>query len=308
MESKITICTPSYNRGYIIEQLYSSLKKQSYKNFEWIIVDDGSNDDTEKKIKKMIEDKEIVIKYFKQKNGGKHRAVNKGISEANSEIFFIVDSDDYLPNYSLERIVNWFKILNNTKQNEKFIGVAGAKMYTSGKLVGNNYKDKFIDTDYLTYRKKLKIKGDKAEVFNTNILKKYRFKEYENENFLTEATLWNEIAKDGYIFRWYSEAIYYCEYLDDGLSKNSSAKFKQNWEGTKYFLFQEMSLEYKSNLFQRIKNIGYYTKIGIVNGYKLKNLREEININVKINKIEVLLGNILGICAYFREIIKKKIL
>ncbi len=107
---KITIFTATFNRAYIIKNLYDSLVGQRYVNFEWIIVDDGSTDTTEEIVQTFIKDDKIAIQYIKQSNKGKHFAINKGVSLASGELFFIVDSDDKLPENSLELIVNQHSI------------------------------------------------------------------------------------------------------------------------------------------------------------------------------------------------------
>ena len=92
----VTIFTPTYNRAYIIGKLYGSLLEQTDRNFEWLIVDDGSTDNTRELIGSFIREDRISIRYFRQENGGKHRAINRGVREAAGELFFIVDSDDQL--------------------------------------------------------------------------------------------------------------------------------------------------------------------------------------------------------------------
>ena len=100
---RITVFTPAYNRGYIIEKLYRSLQNQTFRNFEWLIIDDGSSDNTSEKIQSFIQDNnDFPIIFEKVENGGKHRAINLGVQKARGELFFIVDSDDYLTNTSLE--------------------------------------------------------------------------------------------------------------------------------------------------------------------------------------------------------------
>ena len=108
MNIKITIFTPTYNRDYIIINLYKSLLIQTLKDFEWLIIDDGSTDNTELLVSSFIKDNKINIRYIKQQNGGKHRAINKALEEAKGELFFIVDSDDQLVDNAIERILYYF--------------------------------------------------------------------------------------------------------------------------------------------------------------------------------------------------------
>ena len=216
---KITVFTPTFNRGYIIENLYKSLQRQSYKNFQWIVIDDGSEDDTEKLFEKWMSENNVFdITYKKVKNGGKHRAINIATEIAEGELFFIVDSDDYLTDYALEKVIKWEATIKN--KNE-FAGVAGVKGYSINSRVGNTFKGEYIDATSLE-RNKNNITGDKAEVFYLDILKKYKFPEFEGEKFVTEKVVWNQIAYDGYKIRWFNEIIYICDYLEDGLTKSMS--------------------------------------------------------------------------------------
>lgn len=216
---KITVFTPTFNRGYIIENLYKSLQRQSYKNFQWIVIDDGSEDDTEKLFEKWMSENNVFdITYKKVKNGGKHRAINIATEIAEGELFFIVDSDDYLTDYALEKVIKWEATIKN--KNE-FAGVAGVRGYSINSRIGNTFNGEYIDATSLE-RDKNNITGDKAEVFYLDILKKYKFPEFEGEKFVTEKVVWNQIAYDGYKIRWFNEIIYICDYLEDGLTKSMS--------------------------------------------------------------------------------------
>jgi glycosyltransferase involved in cell wall biosynthesis len=113
---RITVFTPTYNRAYVISNLYKSLCSQSFKNFEWLVVDDGSSDDTESLFSNWISNSDFEIRYYKTKNGGKHRAINKGMELANGEIFFTMDSDDELTSDALEKIDGWFNEIKDTKE------------------------------------------------------------------------------------------------------------------------------------------------------------------------------------------------
>lgn len=102
----ITIFTPTYNRAELLPRLHKSLQEQTNKNFEWIVVDDGSTDNTKEVIENIIlqQENDFPIRYFYKENGGKHTAINRGVREANGDLFFIVDSDDILTFNSVELI------------------------------------------------------------------------------------------------------------------------------------------------------------------------------------------------------------
>lgn len=210
---KITVFTPIYNRAYNIKNLYNSLLNQTFKDFEWIIVDDGSNDNANEQVEQLQKENKIAITYFWQTNKGKHFAINKGVSMAKGELFFILDSDDELPDFSLEKVVEKYKKVEN---NPNIGGVAGRGMYKDGKIVGNdNFSE--ITTNSLLVRYEYKVTGDLSEVFKTEVMREFPFPEIVNEKFCPEALVWNRIAQK-YKLLFFNIPIYTIEYMPDGLS------------------------------------------------------------------------------------------
>lgn len=220
---KVTVLTPAYNRAYIINRLYESLKTQTYKNFEWLIIDDGSTDNTKELVNKFIEDNVISIRYVFQSNGGKHRALNKGISMINNEITFIVDTDDYLLDNAIEEIT---KMYEKYKDNKDICGFSFLRCFPDMSINGMKFeKDEYI-SDYITCRLNEKIRGDKAEAYYTKCLKEFPFLEIDNEKFLFEDYVWIKMAEK-YKTVHVNIPIYVGDYLEDGLTKNIS-KTKYN--------------------------------------------------------------------------------
>lgn len=210
----ITIFTPTFNRAYIISDLYQSLLRQTHTDFEWLIVDDGSTDSTEALITSFIEEGKIMIRYYKQVNGGKHRAINKGVALAKGELFFIVDSDDYLTDDAVEKILNKY---NNIANESEVAGVSFRRGYDFNQVIGHPvyFEDKLLSVFDFRYR--LKVSGDQAEVYKTDVLKAFPFPMIEDEWFCPESLVWNQIGKN-YQLLWTSDIIYICNYLADGLT------------------------------------------------------------------------------------------
>lgn len=243
----ITVFTPAYNRAHLLPRLFHTLKLQTNLAFEWLIIDDDSADDTESVVQIFIkEETEFPIRYYKQKHGGKHRAMNLAVKLAKGQYFFPVDSDDWLPENAIELITGWLKEIQGVPS---LCGVAGQKALADGKPVGNSFEnERSVDASSLE-RKKLHIEGDKAEVFATEVLREHPFPEFDGEYFVTEAACWNAIAADGYKLRWYQEPIYFCEYLEDGLTKtgaNDLSGHIANFQGYSYYVRQ--CLKVKSRL------------------------------------------------------------
>jgi glycosyltransferase involved in cell wall biosynthesis len=220
----ITVFTPTYNRAYILRQLYNSLKTQEYQDFEWLVIDDGSNDSTEQLIESwMAEGNSFEIRYYKQPNGGKHRAINNALGKARGLLFFIVDSDDWLTPDALLKVATWEQSL---PEGVKWCGVAGnlgtAIDYTPNTPLPSQPYDATLFERYTN------VSGERAHVFYTEIAKKYPYPEFESEKFMTEAVVYNRMARDGYMMRFYDDIIWVYEYKNDGLTKAGVALFQRN--------------------------------------------------------------------------------
>lgn len=244
---RITVFTPAYNRGYIIEKLYRSLQQQSFRNFEWVVVNDGSTDNTQELLEQYVEKPhDFPIRYVKTENGGKHRAINLGVELARGELFLIVDSDDYLTHDALEFID---KVERSIPENQKhrFGGVCGLRGYNESVLIGQTFDGEYLDITMLN-RPKHRIFGDKAEVFYTHILRKYPFPEFEGERFLTECVVWDKIATDGYLLRFYNHISIVCTYLADGLTADGYAKYRSSPKGWGLYINQSVQFGKLSGL------------------------------------------------------------
>lgn len=232
----ITIFTPAYNRAHLFLRLYDSLEAQTCKDFEWIVVDDGSNDNTKEVVKSFMENASFPIGYFFQKNGGKHRAINRGVKEAKGELFFIVDNDDMLVENAIERILFHY---NNIKDDKSFAGVCGLKAFFNGEKVGGEQDFGILDCNSLEFRYKYEIKGDMSEVFRTDVMRQFPFPEYEGERFCPEIVVFHRIAAQ-YKLRYFYEKVYLCEYLPDGLTA-SIVKIRMNSPEASTVCYKELS-------------------------------------------------------------------
>jgi len=216
----ITVFTPTYNRANLLPRLYQSLCKQTCKDFEWLIVDDGSTDDTFSVVKGFHERKNLNIRYFKKPNGGKHTAINLGAKLAEGELFFIADSDDYLPEDSIESVINCWEGLKKqvtTDVLSQFGGVCGLDGYADGTVVGSGLPQSILDTTTIELRDRYGVTGDMKEVFLTSVMREFPFPEVKSERFCPEALVWNRIGKK-YKLRFFNTVIYIAEYQEGGIT------------------------------------------------------------------------------------------
>lgn len=268
----ITVFTPTYNRGNLLNRLYQSLCRQNYKEFEWIIVDDGSLDDTSS-IVNIIQDKhpygDFSILYYKKENGGKHTAVNTGVQKAHGDLFFIADSDDILPPNALQIVA---EVWEQTKYDNTIGGICGFDGdINDGSIIGTGFPKEvhllnielsnhinigYIDATTRDVRFKLKVDGDMKEVFRTSVLREFPFPEINGERFCPEVLVWNRIASK-YKLRHIDKIIYLVEYQQDGIT-SAITRSRMNSPIASTMTYAEM-LDYDISLKWKIRSaINYW--------------------------------------------------
>lgn len=287
----ITVFTPTYNRAHTIVRTFESLQIQSDNDFEWVVVDDGSLDNTVELLYYLKKEAKFPMTVLQQENAGKHVAINLGVKVAQGELFLIVDSDDWIKPDAIAIIK---KIIKTLPSNEKYAGVSGVRVTPEGKLIGTSFKSEYVDCSAFE-RDKNNIKGDKAEVYFTSVLRDFSFPVFEGENFLTESVVWYRIAHAGYKIRWTNEAFYVCDYQRGGLSA-TTGKCSSNFNG--YQLTTKEMIEYKE--LTLMKRIGQLLAYAAISCKEKKNIKECAN---KINQ-PYFLVLILGKIGYMAFLIK----
>lgn len=255
----ISILTPTYNRGKLLLPLYESLKNLTFEDFEWLIVDDGSEDDTEQYalswIAHNIQNVEFPIRYIKKSNGGKHTAINRGVREANGELILILDSDDTLPADSLATIAQYYE---QCKGYKDCAGVCGLMAHHDGQLIGTGFPKEPMYESALQFRyaEKGNVTGDLLEVYKTSVMREFPFPEIENEKFCPESLVWNRIANKYKLF-CFNKVIYYRDYLEGGLT-SKIVRIRMNSPIASTMTYAEM-LDYNISLKWKIRSaINYW--------------------------------------------------
>lgn len=284
---KITVITPTYNRADKLPVLLNSLKQQTSKNFAWLLIDDGSTDHTEELVATW-NIKEFPFCYMRQENGGKHRALNRVIPFVDTAFVYIVDSDDYLLRDAISHIEGWIKEI---EKRPDIAAVSGLKISKTGKQISGFPpqipKNSFVIADNFE-RWKIGLTGDQAEVYRTELLKKYPFPEFAGEKFISEATVWDRIASEGYKIKWINTPICVCEYLPGGLSSNMEDLVLKNFKGFTYHM--KFSISHNRG-WRRMKDIVRYIKISRIKGLSRKEISKILNISYAY----VLVGNFIAL-------------
>lgn len=226
----LTIFTPTYNRAYILPQLYDSLCRQTNKEFVWLVVDDGSEDDTGQLVQRWIQNNKIVIQYIKQSNGGKHRAHNTAVEHCSTPWLVCVDSDDYMVDEAVDIILQRVALLEEQKGVEKYSAMVAPRKQ---KELKNEHIFATFKEASLTEIYRKGFVGETTLVFRSEVLKKYPFPTFEGEKFVTEAVVYDEIDKQ-YTMALIPKPLVVCEYIADGYSRNEKCLFLQNPKGWAY--------------------------------------------------------------------------
>lgn len=201
-EFHVTIFTPTYNRKKTIGRTYESIKALNLDisdkrlvSYEWIIVDDGSTDDTQLLVKQWCEDNDIAIRYYYQQNQGKHVAMNFAVQQARGKFWLTIDSDDtILPNALLKYLKVWYSI--NKTERDNFCGVSARCVDSDGNIVGDKLPFQPMDVSFTELRMKYRIEGEMLEMFRVDVLRQYPFPKYDTRmRFCPEAIAWFEMAK-----------------------------------------------------------------------------------------------------------------
>lgn len=290
----LTVFTPTYNRAHTLPRLFESLQSQSDKRFEWLICDDGSNDNTDEVVQKFIATADgFQIKYLKQQHGGKHRAQNIAINSASGKYFITCDSNKYLSGNAVALILSMF---NTIEGMSEMCGVGGYRADFSGNVYGGPMKlnGQFVDCTNLD-RQQFNLGGDKSTAFYTDILRKYPFPEFDGEYFVSESAWLTPMAMDGYKIRWFPKILVYGEYAEDGLTKQGANDYRGHFKNFNGFLSVLDSEIQAYGLHEKLPEI--YEAFDIAQEKRIKNtvLSEKLHLSAKqlsLLKLRRILGRI----------------
>ena len=291
----ITIITPTYNRAYILKNAYESLKKQTDRRFVWLIIDDGSNDNTEELINTWKTENKISIEYIKKENGGKASALNVAIDNIRTEYAVCLDSDDIFYDNTIEVVL---KQLEKEKNNDKCCGVLALRNNPDGTVMGSRRIPNAIN--YVSAQDiflRFRLRTELICFYKTSILKQYKFPEFVNEKFVSPAWMQYSVTHK-YKFRVSQDQLCQCEYVEDGLTKNKRKVIAKNPKG--YTCVKCFSFNLAPTLKLKIKH-GIMYDCGCIIAHDKKWLR-----NVKNKGLAILLRPIaygVYICR-FRKIVK----
>ena len=231
---KLTVFTPLYNRADKLYRIYDSLLKQTDYDFEWLIIDDGSQDNAREVVDALKQQAALFsIRYIYQENGGKHMAYNAALELAEGEYFFCLDSDDWLAenaiNNIMERITGDENIIVSYKTNEK------------GDLLSDKFPEGVLNSSFSDLYYKYKCFGEFSIIFRTSLARQFPFPEFKGELFIGELVIYDRMREFQTVLL--PKIITVCEYQSDGLTANINNTMKNNPAGYCLYFMQRIDME-----------------------------------------------------------------
>lgn len=254
----ITVFTPTYNRAYCLHNLYESLVRQTNQDFHWLIIDDGSKDNTKEVVDQWIIENKISIQYHLQPNKGMVGAHNTAHYMMETELCVCMDSDDYMPDNAIERIL----ALWSEHGYPESAGLVGLDAFADGKIVGTKLPDNVKECKFSELFVKYKVSGDKKFVHNRKVFNKYLpYPFFDGEKFPITSYLYLYIEQEHKILV-FNEVFCIVEYMPDGLSMNL---FNQYKESPKSFAhYRKAKMRFALNYKERFKNAVHYVSSSLM--------------------------------------------
>lgn len=284
-----TIFTPTYNRAHTIKRTYESLKDQTNKDFEWLIIDDGSTDNTSAIVDQFKAESIINIRYIVKENGGKHTAWNLALDCASSEFFIILDADDILVSNSIERFDYYYQKI---KTLDTIAGITGLCADFNDNLLGVRYPENELVGKPLFINHKYKIWGDKCGGYKLNCVKNIKFPIFD-EKFMSEGIFINRVAQE-YDNLFVNDVLCKVEYQQDGLSANSLRLRQQNAKGSTLYYY-EAYLHNSYGVVDKIKNLLNFLR------FRFHHYGFNLRYKVRINYLKVLLYTPISYIIYLQD-------
>ncbi len=254
----LTVFTPAYNRAYSIHLCYESLLRQTCKDFEWLVVDDGSSDNTRELIESwQKKDNGFEIKYVYKENGGMHTAHNTAYENIETELNVCIDSDDYMTDNAVENIVNLWK----EKGSEKYAGIIALDCTKDGKTIGLPLESDREETTLKGYYAR-GGKGDKKLIYRTDVMKKYPpYPVFEGEKYVSIAYKYY-LADEDYQLIIMNKPVCVVEYMEDGSSTNMYKQYLRNPRG--FAFIRKVDMEKADNLKELFRCAIHYVSSSII--------------------------------------------
>ncbi|MGL4672311.1 glycosyltransferase family A protein, partial [Cetobacterium sp.] len=255
--------TPAYNRAYTLHKCYSSLLKQNAEDFVWVVIDDGSTDNTKQLVQSWIKENKIEIRYYFQENKGMHGAHNKAYEVIDTELNVCIDSDDYMTDDAVQIILNYWR----ENKEDNLAGFGALNLFENMKVIGTEFPAALKKSSYFDIYKLHRVTGDKKFIYRTDLIKKYPYPIFKGEKYVGLDYKYLKLDSDGYFLGLCNKAVCIVEYLADGSSLNMFNQYKNNPKGFAFYRIENLKNP-KGNLLYRFKESIHYVSSSILSQNK----------------------------------------
>ena len=234
----LTVFTPAYNRAHTIGRTYESLCRQNCKDFLWLVVDDGSSDNTRELVEGwMQQDNEFEIQYVYKENGGMHTAHNTAYEHIVTELNVCIDSDDCMSDGAVEKIIHkWQQV-----REQGYAGLIALDADMKGNVIGKGFPEEMTETTLVGYYAAGGY-GDKKLIYRTDIIKKYPpYPVFEGEKYVALAYKYRLVDQD-YKLAVLNEIVCDVDYQDDGSTATMWRQYMKNPKG--FAFWRKVCMEY----------------------------------------------------------------
>lgn len=280
----ITVFTPTYNRAYTLHKCYESLKRQTCKDFIWLIIDDGSTDNTKELVNIWCANSDFKIRYHYQKNQGMSAAHNTAYELINTELNVCIDSDDYMADDAIEKILIFWRKYGNTSVS----GIIALNATTDGRILGtklpSNVNLSTLNDIYLKYG----CKGDKKLIYRSELTRRYPYPILNGEKYMPLNYKYALLDLENKMLLM-NEVVCYVEYMNDGSSKNIIKQYRNNPKG--FSLYRKVYIKVSRNVVFKFRQIIHYVATSLIS-------RNKFFILESPNKAMTLLALIPGVLLY----------
>lgn len=286
MKPILTVFTPTFNRAYILHQVYESLKRQTCKDFLWLVIDDGSTDHTQELVWKWKLEGDVPIRYFYQKNQGMHGAHNTAYELIETELNVCIDSDDYMPDDAVEKIVAFWRRYGS----DQYAGIVGLDASSDGDIIGTKMPEDLKASTLLGLYRRQRVTGDKKLVYRSELTRKTPpYPIFSGEKYGPLGYKYLMIDQECPLLVM-NEILCHVEYLSDGSSMNMIHQYKRNPKG--FSFIRKVAMKYEPKWRDRFRAAIHYVSSSMM-------IRNGQFLQESTNKWATVFAIPFGIVLYF---------
>jgi glycosyltransferase involved in cell wall biosynthesis len=292
-----TVSTPTFDRAHTLRKAYESLRQQTFRSFEWLVIDDGSTDETRDLVRSWIKNASFPIRYFHQPNSGKNACENRAAQAARGRFLAILDSDDWYVPTALETFASAWDSIEPSKRQE-FVGIVAHCADPDGVLIGDPFPRDVLDTTYTELRGKYRVAGDKAGCGRIDVVRRFPFPVFEGERQHAGGVVYRRIARE-YRARCVNKIVKINEYQPDGMTASGRRLWLASPRTEKLALLESL-IDSDLGASRRLRSYASHLRFALHAGLGRKSWTDSPS------KLAWLVTAPVGIMLYLRDLVRER--